>query len=79
MREVWQERFGPNGEGGVAVLDQKATFDSMTMTSVDAQTLESRRMQVEEVARAFRVNPIMLMHGDETATYASANRCSGRM
>jgi HK97 family phage portal protein len=74
LREVWQERFGPNGEGGVAVLDQKATFDSMTMTSVDAQTLESRRMQVEEVARAFRVNPIMLMHGDKTATYASAEQ-----
>lgn len=74
LRELWQERFGPHGEGGVAVLDGSASFMSMTMTSVDAQTLESRKHQIEEVARAFRVIPIMIMHGDKTATYASAEQ-----
>lgn len=74
LRELWQERFGPNGEGGVAVLDGSAKFMSMTMTSVDAQTLESRRHQVEEVARAFRVHPIMLMHSNSTTTFASAEQ-----
>jgi len=74
LRELWQERFGPNGEGGVAVLDGSAKFMSMTMTSVDAQTLESRRHQVEEVARAFRVHPIMLMHSNNSTTFASAEQ-----
>ena len=74
LRELWQERFGPNGEGGVAVLDGSAKFMSMTMTSVDAQTLESRRHQIEEVARAFRVHPIMLMHSNSTTTFASAEQ-----
>jgi HK97 family phage portal protein len=74
LRELWQERFGPNGEGGVAVLDGAAKFESMTMTSVDAQYMETRQFQIEEIARAFRVHPIMLMHSNSTTTFASAEQ-----
>lgn len=74
LAKLWQERFGPNGEGGVAILDGAAKFESMTMTSVDAQHLETRAFQVEEIARAFRVNPIMLMHSDKASTFASAEQ-----
>jgi HK97 family phage portal protein len=74
LRETWQERYGPNGTGGVAVLDGDAAFQSMTMTSVDAQHLETRRLQIEEIARAFRVLPIMLMQADKAATFASAEQ-----
>lgn len=74
LRETWQEKFGSNGDGGIAVLDSDAAFQSMTMTSVDAQHLETRRLQVEEIARAFRVQPIMMMQADKAATYASAEQ-----
>ena len=74
LRETWQERFGPDGDGGVAILDGDAKFQSMTMTSVDAQHLETRRLQIEEIARAFRVQPIMLMQADKAATFASAEQ-----
>ena len=74
LRATWQEKFGINGDGGIAILDGDATFQSMTMTSVDAQHLETRRLQVEEIARAFRVQPIMLMQADKAATYASAEQ-----
>ena len=74
LRETWQHRFGPNGDGGIAILDGDAKFQSMTMTSVDAQHLETRRLQVEEIARAFRVQPIMLMQADKAATFASAEQ-----
>jgi HK97 family phage portal protein len=74
LRASWEDRFGPDGEGGIAVLDRAAKFASMTMTSVDAQTLESRRHQIEEIARAFRVHPIMLMHANNTTTFASAEQ-----
>lgn len=74
LRETWQERFGPNGDGGIAVLDGDAKFQSMTMTSVDAQHIETRRLQIEEIARAFRVQPIMLMQADKAATFASAEQ-----
>lgn len=74
LRSTWKERFGPGGEGGVAILDGDATFSPMTMTSVDAQYIETRRMQIEEIARAFRVQPIMLMQADKAATFASAEQ-----
>lgn len=74
LRETWQEKFGPNGDGGIAILDGDAKFQSMTMTSVDAQYVETRRMQIEEIARAFRVQPIMLMQADKAATFASAEQ-----
>jgi HK97 family phage portal protein len=74
LKATWQEKFGPGGEGGIAVLDQDAAYTSMTMTSVDAQYIETRRMQIEEIARAFRVLPIMLMQADKASTFASAEQ-----
>lgn len=74
LRETWSQKFGAGGEGGIAVLDGDAKFQSMTMTSVDAQYIETRRLQVEEIARAFRVQPIMLMQADKAATFASAEQ-----
>lgn len=74
LRKTWQARFGAGGEGGIAILDSEATFTPMTMTSVDAQYIETRRMQIEEIARAFRVQPIMLMQADKAATFASAEQ-----
>lgn len=74
LRETWERQFGRGGEGGVAILDGDAKFSSMTMTSVDAQYVETRRLQIEEIARAFRVQPIMLMQADKAATFASAEQ-----
>lgn len=74
LRNLWQQRFGPDGEGGVAILDSAAKFSSMTMTSVDAQHIQTRQFQIEEIARAFRVHPIMLMHSNSTTTFASAEQ-----
>ena len=46
----------------------------MGVTSVDAQTMEARRFQIEEICRAFRVFPQMVMQADKAATYASAEQ-----
>lgn len=40
----------------------------------EAQLLESRRFQVEEICRHFRVMPIMVGFADKAATYASAEQ-----
>jgi HK97 family phage portal protein len=60
--------------GGPLILDRAAKYLAQTMTGVDAQTLESRIHQVEEICRGFRVIPIMVGHADKTATYASAEQ-----
>lgn len=74
LRETWSERYGPGGSGGIAILDQAASFDPITMSSVDAQHLDTRRFQVEEIGRALRVQPVMLMQADKASTFASAEQ-----
>ncbi|MDF2809513.1 MAG: nucleoid-structuring protein [Microvirga sp.] len=54
------------------VLDGGATATPLTMTGVDAQHLETRKFQIEEVCRHFKVFPMMVGHSDKTATFASA-------
>lgn len=73
IRAAWLKRFGPGGDGGVAVLDGSWDFKTITMSAVDAQFIETRKFQIEEIARAMRVFPQMLMHSDKTSTFASAS------
>lgn len=54
------------------LLDNGLKFEPWAMTGVDGQHLETRRFQVEEVCRVFRVFPSMIGHSDKAATYASA-------
>lgn len=74
IRQSWNEAFGGENQNQVAVLEGGFKFTPMGMTSVDAQTLETRRMQIEEICRAFRVFPLMIMQADKTATFASAEQ-----
>jgi HK97 family phage portal protein len=65
---------GAANTGRTMILDRAAKFTSQTMSGVDAQHLETRRFQIEEVCRALRVYPQMIGHADKTATYASAEQ-----
>jgi len=57
------------------VLDNGAKYERMAMSGVDSQHIETRRMQVEEICRGFRVFPQMVgFSGNTTTTYASAEQ-----
>lgn len=56
------------------ILDMGAKYAAQAMTGVDAQHLETRRFQIEEICRAFRVNPLIAGFSDKTSTYASAEQ-----
>lgn len=73
IKKGWAERYGPNGEGGIAVLDGGWKFAPMEMTSVDSQTLETMKFLIEEVARFLMIFPQMLMQADKP-TYASVEQ-----
>ncbi len=73
LREQIMKQQTEDG-GGLMLLDRKATFTSTTMTGVDAQHLETRKHQVEDVCRFFGVMPIMVGQADKAATYASAEQ-----
>jgi HK97 family phage portal protein len=69
-----KEHFAGENAHAPLILDRDAKWLSQAITGVDAQHLETRRMQVEEICRALRVMPIMIGHADKTATYASAEQ-----
>lgn len=71
LKEQWQA-FSRQNRNGVAVLDNDLKFYPMAMTGVDAQHIETRRLQVEEVCRTFGVFPLMVGHSDKTSTFASS-------
>lgn len=73
LTAAWKKAFGGSkNAGGVAVLDSDMKYDAIMMSGVDAQTMEQRGFEVEEVCRAANVFPQMIMRTDKTATFASA-------
>lgn len=74
IRDGWSKLYGSGGSGGIAVLDLGWKFSPMQTNSVDAQLIETRKYQIEEIARAFRVFPQMLMQTDKASTFASAEQ-----
>lgn len=73
----WLDKHQPGGEraGKPLVLDSGADYKTFTMSGVDQQLIETRKHQIEEICRAFRVWPIMVGHaGDQSPTFASAEQ-----
>ena len=67
-----KRKTGPENAGIPLVLDRSAKWQSTAITGVDAQHVETRRLQIEEVCRAYGVFPIMVGHSDKASTFASS-------
>lgn len=67
-----KNKAGPDKLGTPLVIDRNAKWTSTGISGVDAQHVETRRLQVEEICRAFNVFPIMVGHSDKSATFASS-------
>lgn len=63
--------------GKPLILDNAAKWLQTQMTGVDAQHLETRKFQVEEVCRELGVFPQMIGYTDKAPTYASAEQFFG--
>lgn len=63
---------GSANAGRTLIVDQAAKWVGQSMSNVDAQMVEMRKFQIEEVCRFFRVMPIMVGFSDKAQTYASA-------
>ena len=72
----WIEDNYVGGENAyrTMILDRSAKYVPMAMSGVDAQHLETRRYQLEEICRIFRVMPIMVCSNDKASTYAGAEQ-----
>lgn len=72
LRRFLSENHSGENSGLPMIVDRGAKWLQQAMTGVDAQHLETRRHQVEEICRAMGVLPIAIGHADKTATFASA-------
>lgn len=61
VREAWQSQFGGSGNSGkVAVLEEGMKYTPISISPDQAQFLETRKFQINEIARIFRVPPHMV-------------------
>lgn len=73
LRDAWDKAHGGAGNAGrTAVLDGGFKWTPLIVTGVDSQLMETRKFQIEEICRAFRVQPQKVMHIVSTSTFASA-------
>lgn len=64
-RQAFQESHGENGSG-LVILDDDMTYTQLSSNANDSQMLEARTFNVDEIARFFNINPVLI--GDLTHT-----------
>lgn len=69
---VVKQFAGAQNAGRPMILDRNAKFLNTSMSSVDAQANETRKLQIEQICSFFGVLPIKVGFSDKTATFASA-------
>lgn len=61
VRESWQQTFGGARNGNkVAVLEEGMKYTPISVSPEQAQFLETRKFQLNEIARIFRIPPHMI-------------------
>ena len=61
VRESWQSTFGGSSNANkVAVLEEGMKYTPISIAPNEAQFLETRKFQIDEIARIFRVPPHMV-------------------
>ena len=60
VRESWNKGFGGENKHKVAILEQGMKYTPISISPNEAQFLETRKFQIDEIARIFRVPPHMI-------------------
>ena len=77
LRTSWNNTYqGPFAAGKTAILEEGMTFEPSRINAQDRQLLESRRFQVEEIARIFKVPLSLIGHLEKAANYSSIEALS---
>lgn len=70
-RQLDQSASGYENAGSIAVINRRLNFQPWTMTAKDAQFLEGRQFQIEEVSRWTGVPPHLLMQTDKQTSWGT--------
>lgn len=74
INEAFTSKFGGNGNGGIAILDQGASFNDFTQSAKDMELIEHRRFAVDEAGRFFGVYSQLLNQHAANSAYASVEQ-----
>ena len=68
VRESWQSTFGGSSNANkIAVLEEGMKYTPISIAPNEAQFLETRKFQIDEIARIFRVPPHMVGDLDKSS------------
>jgi len=68
IRDSWMSQFGGSSNSNkVAVLEEGLKYTPISINPTDAQFLETRKFQIDEIARIFRVPPHMVGDLDKSS------------
>lgn len=68
---------GPMNGGKPMILEGGLQIQTLTMPMEEMQLLETRKFQVEEIARAFGVQPFMIGHTEKTSSWGTGVEAMG--
>ncbi|WP_439137565.1 phage portal protein [Roseicyclus sp.] len=77
LREALAEHQGPSKAGRPMILDGGLSIAPLTMPMEDMQLLETRKFQVEEIARIYGVPAFMIGHTEKTTSWGSGVEAMG--
>jgi HK97 family phage portal protein len=77
LREMLAGHQGPLNAGRPMVLEGGLDIKTLTMPMEDMQLIETRKFQVEEIARAFGVQPFMIGHTEKTSSWGTGVESMG--
>lgn len=72
IKDAWAaSQQGSGNAMRTALLTNGLKFERLSQTSDEAQFIETRREILVDICRAMRVSPVMVMHSENQAAYAS--------
>lgn len=75
IRDAWQEANAGSGQRFKTVaMTNGLKWQPISTTAAESQFIELRRFMIEEIARMFRVNPVMIMQQTNNMAYASVEQ-----
>lgn len=75
MKDAFYDQMVGNSNSGKPFFAEDGMdIQPLSLTSQDAQFLETRKLQIEEIARIFNMPLILIGAGDKAATYASSEQ-----
>ena len=75
LSESWDAAYGGANSGKTAVLEEGVEYQQLSVNQSDAQFLETRKFQIAEIARIFRV-PLHMINELDRATFSNITQQS---